>query len=573
MRVSARTAATCASATNAATSRSCRFVTGPGRSGSSRPSSSTLDIGTLDAVAGVVAIAIERAQFLARARGRRARAAEGGSRGDAARVAQSRSEDAVDRDPGGGREPARRPAARGPARAGATRPSPSWIASTRLFQDILDMARIDAAAIRVDRQWVTAADVVDAAVRTSGTHSTDMRCASTPTRRRRSRSIRGSRRSPCRTFSRTRRAIRPPIARSSWMHASDARRAARRRSPITGPGLDPGELDHLFERFYRGRAARQTAPGTGMGLSITRGLLAALGGRVWAENVPGAGARFSMVDSRRRTRDRDGWHSDASANSHRRRRAEHSRPRVAPLLRARGYDVLSGDERPRRARDRRARQARPDRARPRPAGHRRRRGVPAGARQISNVPIVVLSARGAEGDKVARARRRRRRLRHEAVRRRGAAGAHSRGAAALGQRRRRRSEPIVRGDLVIDRERFRVLRDGEEVRLTPKEFELLTYLAQHPGRVLTHRTILKAIWGPQRGRSARASARAGRCAAQEDRAEPVDAAIHPDRTLGRLPLRGPVTPHEAPGHTRPVATSTRSMALMPTNGSTTPPTP
>jgi two-component system KDP operon response regulator KdpE len=49
---------------------------------------------------------------------------------------------------------------------------------------------------------------------------------------------------------------------------------------------------------------------------------------------------------------------------------------------------------------------------------------------------------------------------------------------------------------VIDRDRFRVLRDGEDVRLTPKEFELLTYLAQHPGRVLTHRAILKAIWGP-----------------------------------------------------------------------------
>ena len=58
------------------------------------------------------------------------------------------------------------------------------------------------------------------------------------------------------------------------------------------------------------------------------------------------------------------------------------------------------------------------------------------------------------------------------------------------------SEPIVRGDLVIDRERFRVVRDGEEVRLTPKEFELLMFLAQHPGRVLTHRTIIKAIWGP-----------------------------------------------------------------------------
>jgi two-component system KDP operon response regulator KdpE len=61
------------------------------------------------------------------------------------------------------------------------------------------------------------------------------------------------------------------------------------------------------------------------------------------------------------------------------------------------------------------------------------------------------------------------------------------------------SEPIVRGELVIDRERFRVMRGDEEVRLTPKEFELLTYLAQYPGRVLTHRTILKAIWGPHAG--------------------------------------------------------------------------
>ena len=60
-------------------------------------------------------------------------------------------------------------------------------------------------------------------------------------------------------------------------------------------GLDPGELDHLFERFYRGHTARQLAPGTGMGLAITRGLLAAVGGRVWAENIPGAGARFTLV--------------------------------------------------------------------------------------------------------------------------------------------------------------------------------------------------------------------------------------------------------------------------------------
>jgi len=116
-------------------------------------------------------------------------------------------------------------------------------------------------------------------------------------------------------------------------------------------------------------------------------------------------------------------------------------------------------------------------------------------RDSLNVPIVVLSARGAEGDKV-------RALDVGAddyvTKPFGAEELLARIRAAL-----RRSdappppsEPIVRGGLTIDRERFRVLRDGEEVRLTPKEFELLTFLAQHPGRVLTHRAILKAIWGP-----------------------------------------------------------------------------
>jgi two-component system KDP operon response regulator KdpE len=52
------------------------------------------------------------------------------------------------------------------------------------------------------------------------------------------------------------------------------------------------------------------------------------------------------------------------------------------------------------------------------------------------------------------------------------------------------------GDLTIDYDRFRVQRGGDEIRLTPKEFELLALLARSADRVLTHRTILKAIWGP-----------------------------------------------------------------------------
>ena len=112
-----------------------------------------------------------------------------------------------------------------------------------------------------------------------------------------------------------------------------------------------------------------------------------------------------------------------------------------------------------------------------------------------STPIIVLSARGAESDKVGALD----------------AGADDYvtkpfGAEELLARIRvalRRVDPtpastgpIVRGDLVIDRDRHSVSRGDDRIRLTPKEFDLLVLLAQHPGRVLTHRTILKAIWGP-----------------------------------------------------------------------------
>jgi two-component system KDP operon response regulator KdpE len=52
------------------------------------------------------------------------------------------------------------------------------------------------------------------------------------------------------------------------------------------------------------------------------------------------------------------------------------------------------------------------------------------------------------------------------------------------------------GEFSIDYDRRRVMRDGEEIRLTPKEFDLLALLARHRGRILTHRGILRSIWGP-----------------------------------------------------------------------------
>ena len=55
------------------------------------------------------------------------------------------------------------------------------------------------------------------------------------------------------------------------------------------------------------------------------------------------------------------------------------------------------------------------------------------------------------------------------------------------------------GDLRVDVARHEVTVGDEPVELTPKEFDFLALLARHAGRVLTHRTILQEVWGPQYG--------------------------------------------------------------------------
>lgn len=53
--------------------------------------------------------------------------------------------------------------------------------------------------------------------------------------------------------------------------------------------------------------------------------------------------------------------------------------------------------------------------------------------------------------------------------------------------------------LSIDTQRRIVARDGASIKLTPKEYDLLTLLAYHAGRVVTHRTLLTSVWGPAHG--------------------------------------------------------------------------
>jgi two-component system, OmpR family, KDP operon response regulator KdpE len=61
---------------------------------------------------------------------------------------------------------------------------------------------------------------------------------------------------------------------------------------------------------------------------------------------------------------------------------------------------------------------------------------------------------------------------------------------------RERAGSAQYGDFSIDYDRRRVRRGEEEIRLTPKEFDLVALLARHRGRILTHRGILRSIWGP-----------------------------------------------------------------------------
>jgi two-component system KDP operon response regulator KdpE len=114
-------------------------------------------------------------------------------------------------------------------------------------------------------------------------------------------------------------------------------------------------------------------------------------------------------------------------------------------------------------------------------------------RRWSRVPIVVLSAVGDEEQKVRALD----------------AGADDYVTKPFGTEEllarmravlRRRSEDgdaVVRvGELEIDLANRSIRRDGEEVHLTPIEFDLLAELAEHPGRLVTHRQLLREVWGP-----------------------------------------------------------------------------
>jgi two-component system KDP operon response regulator KdpE len=122
-----------------------------------------------------------------------------------------------------------------------------------------------------------------------------------------------------------------------------------------------------------------------------------------------------------------------------------------------------------------------------------------GFRKRSTAPVIVISARGLETDKVAA-------LDAGAddylVKPFGVAELLARARVQLRRRAASHTPPdnLFRfGDVDVNLELRTVSRAGEPVRLTPMEYKLLTYFIAHAGRVLTHRQILREVWGPGHG--------------------------------------------------------------------------
>jgi len=120
-------------------------------------------------------------------------------------------------------------------------------------------------------------------------------------------------------------------------------------------------------------------------------------------------------------------------------------------------------------------------------------------RAVARLPILMLTVMDSEDDKVLaldagaddyitkpfQVRELTARLR-SAVRRRNAQDSY-------------RDAPIRHGQLELDPVKYRVMKSGRSIHLTPKEFEVLHYLMMHAGEPIPHARLLKSVWGPEYG--------------------------------------------------------------------------
>lgn len=253
-----------------------------------------------------------------------------------------------------------------------------------------------------------------------------------------------------------------------------------------GPGIPPADLPRIFDAFPRAARIDSIAAGSGLGLSICRGLVGAMGGRIAAQS-PISGGRGTRLTLRFPL-----WAAPLSIL------VIDDEPQIhrflGPALEAAGYAALRAET---------AREGLRLAAARGPACILLDLGLPdmdgkdllERLRAFSQIPVIIISARDREAEKVAALD----------------AGADDYvekpfGLAELLARLRaatRRSvlaqtpSPVITsGPLEVDLERRQVRVEAAEINLTPREWELLAALARNLGKVVTQRRLLLEVWGP-----------------------------------------------------------------------------
>ena len=295
-----------------------------------------------------------------------------------------------------------------------------------------------------------------------------------------------------------------------------------------GPGIPADDLERIFDKFYRVQKGDHVRPGTGLGLAISRGFMEIMHGTLTAANRSDrAGAAFTIR-----------MPAPASAETSGQRRMSAAPPRVLVIddeppirkllrmgLSAEGYQVIEAPS------GKAALEQLPqkpdliilDLGLPDMQGLDLLRTM---RERNEGVPIVVLSSRADETAKVQA-------LDFGAddyvTKPFGMNELLARIRAAMRHQLQSHGErPIFRvGDLAVDLVRRIVKMRDQDVKLSPKEYDLLRLFVQHAGKVLTHNFLLKELWGPTGRLAIRSRLRSA--VAAEDRATPGLPRIHPDR--------------------------------------------
>ncbi len=373
---------------------------------------------------------------------------------------------------------------------------------TKLVGDLLDMSRIQADVVRPELRAVALDEVVPAALHSLGARANGVQVDVVDTL------------PPVTADPALLERVVANLVDNAIVHtrpgttvrveAGEVAGAVHLRVIDRGAGIDPTQREQAFEPFQRlGDDGRTSGTGVGLGLAVARGFTRAIGGELSIDDTPGGGTTM-VVTLRPATAGRptpisprdDRWSITAMSRV---LVVDDEPPILRALgvnLKARGYEVdlaPSGEDALQLA------------ARHHPDAVVLDLGLPGisgldvivGLRGWTEVPIIVLSARDDERDKVAAldlgaddyvtkpfgmdellARLR-------VALRRGIPAAQS--------------PSIATADFTIDLAVKRVRRDGEEVRLTPTEWQLVETLARHAGKLVTQRQLLQEVWGPQYG--------------------------------------------------------------------------